>query len=108
MNGHLVPGDVITKLDDFNLGSDVYQDSWSQYFLEPDKIPAPPSTGWCVDTEWLQGNFSLTTRRYLLTTFKVNKATAVLVMHRIQSVLPVFRRSFIQRRKWTAALTLYP
>jgi len=37
------------------LGSNLHQDLWSQYFLEPDAIPAPPSAGWCVETEWFLG-----------------------------------------------------
>jgi len=55
LNGHLIPGETITRLDDFALGSDLHQDLWSRYFLEPDTISASPLTGWCVETEWLQG-----------------------------------------------------
>lgn len=56
LNGHILPGDVITRLNDFTLRSDLRQDRWSQYFLEPDTIPSSPVTGWCVETEWFQGN----------------------------------------------------
>jgi len=55
LNGHIIPGDTILRLNDFTLGSDLRRDLWSQYFLESDTIPAPPSQGWCVETEWFHG-----------------------------------------------------
>ena len=45
------------RLNDFTLASDLRQDLWSRYFLEPDTIPASPSPGWCLEAEWFQGEY---------------------------------------------------
>lgn len=62
LNGPIIPGDTITRLNDFTLGSDLHQDLWSQYFLEPNNIPESPSTGWCIEKEWFQGNYAILVR----------------------------------------------
>ena len=100
---------MITRLNDFTLGSDLHQDLWSQYFLEPEAISASPSIGWCIETDWLQGNFLvLAGSRPLLTALKANQATAVLVTQPIQLALPVFRHSSGPAQPWVVASTPYP
>ena len=109
LNGHIVPGDTITALNDFALGSNLHQDLWFQYFLEPNTIPASHSTGWCVGAEWFQGSYViLTGGRSLLTTPKPNQAPAAPVIHHTQAALHVFHHRSVRPRISTVALTLYP
>ena len=109
LNGHIMPGDMITAVNDFAVGSNLHQDLWSQYFLEPNTIPASPSTGWCVGTEWFQGNYViLAGGRSLLTAPKPNQAPAVPAIHRTRTVLLVFHHCSVRLQISIAALTLYP
>lgn len=97
------------RLNDFALGSDLHQDLWSQYFLEPNTIPESPSAGWCVETEWFQGNYIIPARDCdPLTPPKVTQALAVLVTHHTRMTSPVFQRRSARIQKLTVVSTLYP
>lgn len=51
--GHLLPGAIITKLDDTNLGtSNLSQDIWTTYLTSPE---IRPTLGWCIDGKLLEG-----------------------------------------------------